>query len=66
VLLPAPDACPALTNYQEPGQFLGVCLSGCHEMIFGEKTMPDDSKTGRAFCLEIMQIRFFAYFLGSR
>ena len=38
--LPPAGRRPALMNYQEPCQFLGVCLSGCHKMIFGEKSMP--------------------------
>jgi len=65
VLLPAPDERPALTNYQEAGQFLGGGLSNCKKRIFGKKPMWDDSKTGRGFCPEIVQKTFFALFLGK-
>jgi hypothetical protein len=65
VLLPAPDACPALTNYQEAGQVLGGRLRGWQSVVFGEKSTRRDSKTGRRFCSEIMQKRLFAYNLGK-
>jgi hypothetical protein len=51
VLLPAPDEGPALTNYQEAGQLLGVCTSHCSRSVFGEFRGLDDSKIGRVFCL---------------
>jgi hypothetical protein len=61
VLLPAPDERPALTIYQEAGQFLGVCISGWFKTVFGQKRLGDDSKTGRGVCLVIMQNRVFAH-----
>jgi hypothetical protein len=39
VLLPAPDARPALTNYQEAGQVPGGGLSGWEKMAFAEKPL---------------------------
>jgi hypothetical protein len=51
VLLPAPDERPALTIYQEAGQFLGVFLSGWSKTVFGPKWLASDSKTGKAICL---------------
>jgi hypothetical protein len=65
VLLPAPDERPALTSYQEAGQFLGGCLTGWWKRVFCGKAMRDDSKTGRVFCPKTMQNSFFARFLGS-
>jgi hypothetical protein len=66
VLLPTPNERPALTIYQEAGHFLGGGLRVWQSMVFGEKWRPSDSKTGRAFCLEIMQNSDFAYLLGRR
>jgi hypothetical protein len=60
VLLPAPDACPALTNYQEAGQVPADRVRGWQETVFGGKSASGDSKTGRLFCREIMQKRLFA------
>jgi hypothetical protein len=60
VLLPAPDEGPALTIYQEAGQFSAGGLKDWLERVFGEKWATRDSKTGRAFCPEIMQNRLFA------
>jgi hypothetical protein len=60
VLLPAPDERPALTNYQEAGQFPGGWLRGWQKMVFGEKPDLSDSKTGRCFCPQFMQNRLFA------
>src|SRR5579859_1759467 len=60
VLLPAPDERPALTNYQEAGQFLGGRLRGWRETVFTGERQKSDSKTGRVICPEIMQIRIFA------
>jgi hypothetical protein len=65
VLLPAPDERPALTNYQEAGQFLGGWLRGWQKMVFGEKSAVGDSKTGNRFCLRFVQNRRFARFLGK-
>src|SRR5690349_22432384 len=66
VLLPAPDGGPALTIYQEAGQFPGGRLRGWQDRIFGENGRRHDSKTGRVFCLVIMQNPVFACFLGRR
>jgi hypothetical protein len=65
VLLPAPDERPALRIYQEAGQFLGGLLSVWCTMVFIEKPVFCDSKTGSHFCSEIMQNRFFAYKIGN-
>jgi hypothetical protein len=51
VLLPAPDEGPALTIYQEAGQFLDDQLTDCSESIFDQKAASGDSKTGRGICL---------------
>jgi hypothetical protein len=61
VLLPAPDERPALMIYQEAGQFLGGRLRRWLQTVFGRKRLGRDSKTGRGFCLEIMQKLDFAY-----
>jgi hypothetical protein len=60
VLLPAPDEGPALTNYQEAGQFWGDWPSHCLKKKFAEKPVRSDSKTGRVFCTQIMQNWLFA------
>jgi hypothetical protein len=61
VLLPAPDERPALMIYQEAGQFLGGELRCCLEIALVRKRQMGDSKTGRHFCLFIMQNQQFAY-----
>jgi hypothetical protein len=50
VLLPAPDERPALTNYQEAGQFWGGGLRGCSDRVFAGNPLGYDSKTGRVIC----------------
>jgi len=65
VLLPAPDERPALTIYQEAGQFLGGWLRGWQKMIFAEKPPVRDSKTGSLLCPKIMQNRIFAHNLSK-
>jgi hypothetical protein len=60
VLLPAPDEGPALTIYQEAGQFMGGELRDCSDKVFPEKPLMCDSKTGRLLCTENMQNAVFA------
>jgi hypothetical protein len=60
VLLPAPDEGPALTIYQEAGQFCGGLTSLCLKKEFGARRPWGDSKTGRAVCSQIMQKPVFA------
>jgi hypothetical protein len=60
VLLPAPDEGPALTIYQEAGQFSGGGLRDCSDRVFAEKPLLCDSKTGRVFCPSNMQNAIFA------
>jgi hypothetical protein len=61
VLLPAPDERPALRIYQEAGQFLGGGLRYWPETLSCQIWRVSDSKTGRGFCLEFMQMSDFAY-----
>jgi hypothetical protein len=57
---------PALRKYQEAGQLPGKRLRLWGEMVFGEKLRGSDSKTGSAFCTEIMQKADSAYFLSAK
>jgi hypothetical protein len=65
VLLPAPGEGPALTSYQEAGQFSGGGVRRWRSKVFGQKPPLHDSKTGSTICLEIMQKPVFACFLSE-
>jgi hypothetical protein len=65
VIASAGRARPALTKYQEAGQLPDGPLRLWSEMVFGEKSLGSDSKTGRCFCTKDKQKVGFACFLSA-